>query len=277
MSQVEALRKLIEIVTQSEARINAWATYYNGAMRQAERDAEQAMVDYMKSVSGRITSRVIASRAQTSASVARAMRYDTIAQGMLSAIEEYVVLAYTLGFEGQREHILEKLNKAKKNYEIKEAMSAEDFFKMMSDAEGLRINQSLVKFFIREIEEWMNKTKDSLSETIARTIIDGAERGLSIDEVRDNIMDRVGDSERARMIARTEMNRALNAGAMEAMSQVDIEQVEWVENPDACPVCAENGSADNAVRDIGKEYPSGHTQPPAHPNCRCAIVAAFDF
>lgn len=42
----------------------------------------------------------------------------------------------------------------------------------------------------------------------------------------------------------------------------------WVtEDGDACPTCKENEAAGSVA--VGRNFPSGHRRPPAHPNCRC--------
>ena len=55
---------------------------------------------------------------------------------------------------------------------------------------------------------------------------------------------------------------------METYKEFGLEQHEWLPiNP--CDVCALN---DGAVVNIGSPFPSGVTQPPQHPNCRCALI-----
>jgi hypothetical protein len=55
---------------------------------------------------------------------------------------------------------------------------------------------------------------------------------------------------------------------METYKQFGLEKHEWLPiNP--CDICALN---DGAVVAIGSPFPSGVTQPPQHPNCRCALI-----
>jgi hypothetical protein len=55
---------------------------------------------------------------------------------------------------------------------------------------------------------------------------------------------------------------------METYKEFGLEQQEWLPiNP--CDICALN---DGAVVNIGSPFPSGVTQPPQHPNCRCALI-----
>jgi 8-oxo-dGTP pyrophosphatase MutT (NUDIX family) len=48
---------------------------------------------------------------------------------------------------------------------------------------------------------------------------------------------------------------------------------QWLCQANSCPVCLSNEEA-GQVR-IGEAYPSGDSQPPAHPNCGCAVVPAY--
>ena len=90
---------------------------------------------------------------------------------------------------------------------------------------------------------------------------------------------------RSQTIARTETIRASNAGQQELWQQagddglIDVETArqDWIVTPDdrLCPVCeAIPGMNENGVP-LGGEFqtPDGPmTEPPAHPNCRCALA-----
>jgi hypothetical protein len=81
-----------------------------------------------------------------------------------------------------------------------------------------------------------------------------------------------GDSVRATMIANTEMNRAMSISAMDTYRELEVGYVEWL-TTDPCDYCSENEDA--GAIPVGQEFPTGDTEPPAHPNCRCAITPAF--
>jgi hypothetical protein len=49
--------------------------------------------------------------------------------------------------------------------------------------------------------------------------------------------------------------------------------VEWLV-AEGCDLCEEN--ADASPIGIDEEFPSGDTEPPAHPNCMCALAPYFD-
>ena len=98
-----------------------------------------------------------------------------------------------------------------------------------------------------------------------------------LNPLRQGIADKLGadvsklmsDSQRALIIAQTEMSRAVSVASRAEYEQAGIEMVEWLV-ADPCDICAEN--ADVSPIPIDEEFPSGDTEPPAHPNCMCAIA-----
>lgn len=82
----------------------------------------------------------------------------------------------------------------------------------------------------------------------------------------DDIME---DSERALMIAQTEMSRAVSVANRELYEESGVELVEWLV-AEPCDICQENADA-SPIR-IDEAFPSGDTEPPAHPNCVCDIA-----
>lgn len=78
----------------------------------------------------------------------------------------------------------------------------------------------------------------------------------------------LSDPARAMTIAITETARAVSIASVDRYRENGIEQVEWL-TADPCDDCQENEDAGPIA--LGDEFPSGDTEPPAHPNCRCAI------
>ena len=88
------------------------------------------------------------------------------------------------------------------------------------------------------------------------------ELGIELDDI-------LSDSERALTIAQTEMSRAVSIASRELYEESGAELVEWI-TADPCDLCQEN--ADVSPIGIGDTFPSGDTEPPAHPNCVCDIA-----
>lgn len=68
-----------------------------------------------------------------------------------------------------------------------------------------------------------------------------------------------------------EFATALEALAAGEESKIDVEmhQKQWVTDADPCEDCEDN--ADEGWIDADDEFPSGDDEPPAHPNCKCAL------
>lgn len=105
---------------------------------------------------------------------------------------------------------------------------------------------------------------DRVGTALARSI----RLGLGDTNAAKLINDAIGDPARALTIAITETNRAVSLGAMKTYREAGLEKMEWATS-DPCPECAQNN---NQVVEIGGTFNSGAQQPPAHPNCRCALL-----
>jgi SPP1 gp7 family putative phage head morphogenesis protein len=81
-----------------------------------------------------------------------------------------------------------------------------------------------------------------------------------------------GDADRAFTIANTETNRAMSQASMATYTQNGITGVTWSGEEDDCDIC--QGNQDAGIIATGDDFPSGDSEPPGHPNCRCAISPA---
>ena len=127
----------------------------------------------------------------------------------------------------------------------------------------------------------LDTTRDGIRSTVKEAIGEG----WSNDRLAAALRQSYGFSpERAMVIARTETNMASNAGALagyRASGVVDGKRWVTAEDDLVTPECQENGAAgldgDGVLLDLAADYPSGDAAPPAHPNCRCAIVPYIDW
>lgn len=123
--------------------------------------------------------------------------------------------------------------------------------------------------------EWV--ISDSTRDMIQALIASGTDEGLTTDELSSAMQDSFAFSEeRATMIARTETRLADSAGQMEAyVTSGVVEGTEWSTSQDdaVSEECLENEAA--GVIPLGEVYPSGDAAPPAHPNCRCCLIASL--
>ena len=132
---------------------------------------------------------------------------------------------------------------------------------------------------------------DGLTETIdaipdeAGSIADGYLRDLAREltadaptvakgRAGDTLRGRLGNSSRARTAAITTISRGSSRAALWWYRLCGIRNGRWLLDPNSsgCPVCDMNANAGPVP--LGRAYPSGDILPPAHPNCRCALVGA---
>jgi SPP1 gp7 family putative phage head morphogenesis protein len=137
----------------------------------------------------------------------------------------------------------------------------------------LRPSKAFQRFLARfgiTLKELTNTTVNDIGNSIA----DALEQGLSANQAAKLIRRNVASSSRALMIAITEQNRAMSAATVNRYKEMQIMEMEW-EVSDPCDKCAQNA---NQVVPVGGTFNSGDTQPPAHPNCRCALLPVIpDF
>lgn len=105
-------------------------------------------------------------------------------------------------------------------------------------------------------------------DRLGTALADALALGLSGSRAAKLIQDSVSDPARALTIAITETNRAISRATIERYQQFGLEQMEWVTS-DPCDKCVLN---EGKVVNVGATFPSGDTQPPVHPNCRCALL-----
>lgn len=106
---------------------------------------------------------------------------------------------------------------------------------------------------------------------IGTLLSDSLESGQTPDSLAKSIRGLLSDPERALMIAQTEMSRAVSVASRESYDRLGMEKVQWLP-ADPCAICADNASV--GAISIDDEFPSGDTEPPAHPYCRCALAPA---
>jgi SPP1 gp7 family putative phage head morphogenesis protein len=120
------------------------------------------------------------------------------------------------------------------------------------------------------VKDLNQTTLDTLQELVADAIenqqgVEGLAKTLS--EEMDGM-----SRDRARMIARTEMNKAFSSATLDKLSSLQIEYKQWISYSDCCDDCSAND--DDGPIPVDQLFSSGDEGPPAHPNCRCALAGA---
>ena len=108
-----------------------------------------------------------------------------------------------------------------------------------------------------------------------RLLHDALLHGDSPGALAGRLMNLVASPERALLIAQTEIARAISAATEARYREAGVEFVEWAtaEDERVCPICGGNELA--GVIPIGTPFPGGTPTPPAHPRCRCALLAVI--
>lgn len=116
-------------------------------------------------------------------------------------------------------------------------------------------------------------TRDMLRTTVANALTEGWSAARLADEIAKSP---AFDDDRAMTIARSELIAAENQGNMQGYRDAASTGVrvmkEWETAGDdaVSEDCEENESV--GPIDLDDDFPSGDSEPPAHPNCRCAVV-----
>lgn len=186
-------------------------------------------------------------------------------EALESAIWQMWAEAYILGDLAAEEWI-RRTKQAQKAPEIFVDWSK---WKPGDDAAALFLRRP--KAFIRLLERsniLMRELSRTTLEDIGSALADSIEQGLSAVQASRLIAQHVASPARALTIAITEQNRAMTAATIQRYKEANLEKMEWHVS-DPCDKCAQNA---NVEVSIGASFPSGDTQPPAHPHCRCVLL-----
>lgn len=129
-------------------------------------------------------------------------------------------------------------------------------------------------------DDLMGTTADMANQAIQT----GFDNGLSVDEIADLMTD-IPET-RATMIARTEVQRAVQNGKRLTMVETGIENVEWVTAPGASaahqliaarsPMPISEPFVKSGETLAGESFKRDIFVPPARPNCRCSVFPVYD-
>lgn len=142
------------------------------------------------------------------------------------------------------------------------------------------VNKRAVKAAADQSAELVSNIDDATRSALQDLIAKGLANGDSIDEIAEAIASmKVGGSnafgeDRADLIANTEVANANSQGALEgakaaAENGVDLKKVWLIADDGCCDDCQDNSDA--GAINLDDDFPSGDSEPTAHPNCRCAI------
>lgn len=102
--------------------------------------------------------------------------------------------------------------------------------------------------------------------------LEDADPGEPVSVLASAIEQEIGSEARALLVTQTEVTWSMAEGMLGVFYQAGSTTVAWLSagDPRVCPACEEN--QDEGFIPIGEPFPSGATQPPQHPRCRCALM-----
>jgi len=132
------------------------------------------------------------------------------------------------------------------------------------------------------LRQLLDSRKITISDDVIHTKLDrigtalatGLQKGFTSKETAQMIDTIIDDPQHALVIAQTEMSRAMSVASRNEYEKAQVDQVEWLV-AEGCDDCQEN--ADASPIGIDETFPSGDSEPPAHPNCMCALAPYFDL
>lgn len=126
--------------------------------------------------------------------------------------------------------------------------------------------QEVLHLLALEVRRVSDTTREEIRGIVGRM----SSEGISYEQAALEIAQLAGinSQTRALTIAVTESARAFTQGSLLAWRESnEVEYIEWSAEPTACPICrAVNGTTVQLDRTFGGILP------PAHPNCRCALL-----
>lgn len=125
-----------------------------------------------------------------------------------------------------------------------------------------------------EAQNTATSVRDSMLDKARLVIAREMEQpDFSLAKVKNEIMQVMREEAewRAERIARTETTSAYEEAGYRSYQLSNVQKTEWLVT-DPCEQCQPNAGV---VRELGKEYPTGHLHAPVHPNCMCALTPYF--
>jgi len=139
-----------------------------------------------------------------------------------------------------------------------------------------RINIEAAEWAREHAGEAIKSMGETAKDRVRVEVTNWIEAGESLPKLERRLRNVVEAPWKAKQIAITETTNAFAKANVEAWraSRV-VNKHEWRTALDerVCPICEPNHGK---VRKLGKRFPSGHTRPAAHINCRCWLVPVPD-
>lgn len=195
------------------------------------------------------------------------------AERILKAAEPFLLNAFNVGTE----------------------LGIKDIQNAIADAANIKLGTERIEAQLKQLtERFSSEVVDVQGDTLFATLSEGMQAGERPTDLFKRVADIYGGERgdaNAERIVRTEMSRAMNAGAQEVWREAGVSENEWHASADACEFClALNGQTrkfnepfvkrGQAVRGVkGGTYSTKYgdvRHPPLHPHDTCTILPVID-
>jgi hypothetical protein len=137
-----------------------------------------------------------------------------------------------------------------------------------------------LKSAVFEIVKGLN---GDVKRQLRNTLLDELQKveGTDLTSVKNALKETLTDLQetlpetRLRTIARTESNRAFTDASQRVYQEAGVKQWQWITARDD-RVRPDHARNEGHIRRIGELFPSGHSKPPAGPNCRCDVIPVVE-
>ena len=157
------------------------------------------------------------------------------------------------------------------------ANDALDFVGVAPVSFGL-VNPKIETFLEKEALRLVKSVTGTVKEDVRQALIEGMKEGEGINKLTKRLQDIVegyrgkGQAYRAERVARTEAISAMSKSSQETYKAADIKKNQWLDTGDSRQdeLCFQLAAMEPVK--IGEEFDNGISAPPAHVNCRCALM-----
>lgn len=135
-----------------------------------------------------------------------------------------------------------------------------------------QVDQKVLDFINDKSLLFAKNVNDTTREAVREALKEGVEEGEGVYGLTKKIKEVFDSREKweSERIARTEAISAHNNADLLAYEQSNVvEKKEWLAEPDACEICQPLNGEQVLLKE---DFSTGDDAPPAHPNCRCAIL-----
>lgn len=137
-------------------------------------------------------------------------------------------------------------------------------------------NESILKATDKYTAKLVTNVSNTTRDRIKQSIKTSTSLHEDVETAKARLMAIVGDARRAELIARTETVSSYSKGITVFGEESGATHKYWELSSDPCSLCLENSGA-GAVVLFSEDFPSGDSEPPAHPNCRCGYSLEHDY